>query len=68
MVKVNELRGLMVARGYTQEQLEKKMGISSRTLGTRFKKGIFQSDEMELLIKILEIKNPAYIFFNQEVA
>lgn len=65
MVKVNELRGLMVARGYTQEQLAKKMGISSRTLSTRFRKGIFQSDEMELLIEILEIKNPSYIFFSQ---
>ncbi len=64
MVKVNELKGLMVARGYTQEKLAKKLGISSRTLSSRFKKGIFPSNEMQLLVEILNIENPAYIFFN----
>ena len=65
MIKVNELKGLMVARGYTQVELAKKLGISRRTLSSRFKNGIFPSNEMELLIEILDIKNPGYIFFNQ---
>lgn len=63
MVLVNELKGKMKAKGYTQEKLAKELGISAKTLNTRFNKGIFGACEIEKLIQILEINNPLEIFF-----
>lgn len=63
MVLVNELKGKIKAKGYTQEKLAKELGMSTKTLNTKLNKGIFGSNEMERLIQILEIKNPLEIFF-----
>lgn len=63
MVQINEIKGRMRAEGYTQEKLAKELGISSKTLSSRLKKGVFGSDEIEKLISILNIKNPMEIFF-----
>ncbi|MDB8437286.1 helix-turn-helix domain-containing protein [Turicibacter sanguinis] len=63
MMKVNELKGMMVSKGYTQEMLAKELGISRRTLGSRLKCGVFRSNEIEKLIEVLDIKDPVYIFF-----
>ncbi len=63
MIQINEIKGRMKAKGYTQEKLAKELNISSKTLSTRFKKGVFGSDEIEKLISILNIKNPMEIFF-----
>lgn len=65
MMKVNELKGIMVSRGYTQEMLAKELGISRRTLGSRLKYGVFRSNEIGKLIEILDIKDPVDIFFTQ---
>lgn len=64
MILVNELKGKMKAKQYTQERLAKELGISKKTLSNKFNKGIFGSDEIEKMIKILNIDNPIYIFFN----
>ena len=53
----------MIARGYTQEKLAKELGISPKTLSNKLSKGIFGSDEIERMIKILETDNPIEIFF-----
>ena len=63
MVLVNELRGRIKARGYTQVELAIKLGMSTKTLSNKLSKGIFGSDEIEKLIKILGIQNPLEIFF-----
>lgn len=63
MIQINEIKGRMRAEGYTQETLAKELNMSSKTLSTRFKKGVFGSDEIEKLIYILNIKNPMEIFF-----
>lgn len=63
MIKVNELKGRMVANGYTQETLAKAIGVSAKTLNNKLKKGVFGSDEIERLIKVLGIENPSKIFF-----
>lgn len=63
MIKINELKGIMVSRGYTQEMLAKELGITRGTLGKKMKRGVFRSDEIKKMIKILEIENPYYIFF-----
>lgn len=63
MVLVNELKGRIRAKGYTQEKFAKELGMSTKTLNNRLNKGIFGSDEIEKIIKILELKNPMDIFF-----
>jgi DNA-binding XRE family transcriptional regulator len=66
-MQVNEIRGLIVARGYTKAQFAKELGMSSKTLYTKLKKGVFGSDEMEKMIEILKIEDPNKIFFNIKV-
>lgn len=63
MIQINEIKGRMKAKGYTQEKLAKELGMSPKTLSSRLKKGVFGSDEIEKLIFILNIKNPMEIFF-----
>jgi len=63
MILVNELKGKMRAKGYTQDKFAKELGISSKTLSNKLSKGIFGSNEIEKIIKILGIDNPIEIFF-----
>lgn len=65
MIQVNEIKGRMKAEGYTQSELANELGMSEKTLSSRFKKGIFGSDEIEKMIVILKIQNPIEIFFKQ---
>lgn len=63
MILVNELKGKIVAKGLTQEEVAKELGITHKTFATRLKKGFFTTLEIEKMIKILELKNPWEIFF-----
>ena len=63
LVLVNEIRGKMVARGLTQNDVAVALGVSQRTIVNKFKSGIFGTDEAEKLIELLGIENPGAIFF-----
>ena len=65
MVNANELRAEIVRKGYTQKQVAEKMNISSKTLSNKLRKGVFGSDEIEQLMRILEISDPVPIFFSK---
>ncbi|MVX66826.1 DUF739 family protein [Clostridium chromiireducens] len=65
MILINELKGKIRAKGYTQEKLARELGMSPKTLCNKLSKGIFGSDEIEKMIKLLDIKNPIDIFFNE---
>lgn len=67
MVLTNEIKGKMVARGFTQKQLAKKLEMSERTLANKLTKGIFTTTDVEKLIDILKIENPMEIFFAKKV-
>lgn len=67
MVDTKSLRAEMVRKGVTQEDVAKQLNISSRTFSNRMAKGVFGSDEIEKLVKILDIKDPMSIFFAQVV-
>lgn len=67
MVLTNEIRGKMVARGFTQKQLAEKLEISERTLANKLTKGVFTTTDVEKLIDILKIENPMEIFFAKKV-
>lgn len=63
MVDTSKLKAAWVAKGKTQEDVAKIIGVSNKTMSCRMKKGVFGSDEMERMIKALDISNPSEIFF-----
>lgn len=63
MIRVDELRGLIARKGISQRKVAQKMGITDKTFYMKMKSGKFNSDEMQALIDILDIKNPSEIFF-----
>ena len=52
MIKTDELRGVIAKNGYSQKDVAEKMN-----------KGVFGSDEIEIMIDKLGIDNPVAIFF-----
>lgn len=67
MINVDELKGCWVSKRYTQEKIAEYLGISPKTLHLRLKKGVLGSDDIEKLIKLLDIKDPMRVFFAQDV-
>ena len=67
MVNTNALRAEWIKKGLTQNQVAKSIGISSKTMGNRMKNRVFGTDEAEKLILLLDIENPAAIFFANRV-
>ncbi len=66
MVDTNKLRGVMAERQKTQAEVARAIGITPRTFSSRMKRGVFGSDEIEVMVKYLDIKEPAAIFFAQK--
>ena len=67
MVQTNELKIAMLRKGLTQSDVAKAIGISNKTFSDRMKKKVFGSDEIEIMIDLLDIKDPMFIFFNRKV-
>ncbi len=65
MIDTNVLRGKIAEKGLSQAKMAKKIGISPKTFYDKMNKGVFGSDEIEVMIKELEIKDPGKIFFKQ---
>ena len=64
MLNVPEFKAAMARKGYTQKALAQILGISEKTFYDRMKNKRFGSDEIEKLIKVLEISDPMPIFFS----
>lgn len=67
MIDTRALKAEIVRNGLTQGKLAQKIGISSRTLTQKLKRGIFGSDEIERMINVLNIHDPVSIFFAPNV-
>lgn len=63
MIIINKLKACIVEKGLNQSKLAKMLNITQKTLSIKMKKGIFNSNEIEKMIKILEIDDPISIFF-----
>lgn len=63
MVDTNALRGLIVAKGYTMAEVAERIGMTPKTFYSKMKKRIFNGDEMDMLIELLDIQDPVKIFF-----
>lgn len=67
MVDTNALKGIIISKGMTQQDVAEKLGMAPKTFYSKMKKGVFGSDEMEGMIDILSIENPCAIFFAEKV-
>ena len=67
MILTDDLLGLMAKNHVSQKEMAKKIGITPKTFGVKLKNGVFGSDEIEIMIKVLKIKNPIAIFFANKV-
>jgi transcriptional regulator with XRE-family HTH domain len=67
MLDKNALKAEFVRNGYTQKDIAALLNISEKTLISRLNRGVFGTDEAQILVDRLHIKNPSAIFFAKEV-
>ncbi len=67
MVNTSELRGVIAKNGKTQSDVAKMLNITPKTFYMRMQKGVFGSDEIQIMIEELHIENPMEIFFAKNV-
>lgn len=63
MIKTDRLRGIIVENGFSQQDVAKEIGITPKTFYEKMKNGVFGSDEIQVMIKMLHIEDPVSIFF-----
>ena len=66
MINTRKLKGIIVESGYSQQDVANQIGITPKTFYEKMKKGVFGSDEMQMMIDMLHIEDPAAIFFAKE--
>lgn len=66
MIRVDELRGIIAKNKLSQAKVAIMLGIAPKTFYEKMSRGVFGSDEIEGMIRILNIDNPVEIFFAQE--
>ena len=65
MIDINLLKGKIAENGRRQKDVAKAIGITPDTFYKKMKKGVFGSDEIEVMIDYLHIDDPATIFFTK---
>ena len=63
MIDTAELKSIMAKHDVTGVPVAKELGMTPKTFYSKMKKGVFGSDEIEAMIKILSIENPMAVFF-----
>ena len=66
MIRVDELRGIIAKNGLSQAKVADAIGITPKTFYEKMAKGVFGSDEIEVMIRVLAIENTTEIFFAAE--
>lgn len=67
MIRTDKLRGIIAARGLSQRRVARLIGITERTFYGKMQAGVFRSDEIDKMIEILKIENPAHIFLAEKL-
>ena len=67
MIDVNKLRGRMAEKGRSGLDMAKVIKKTPKTFYSKMKLGVFDSDEIEAIVKDLDIEDPMAIFFAEEV-
>ena len=63
MVDTKKLKGIISERDMSQRKIAKQLGMTEKTFYSKMKRGVFDSDEIFTMISILDIDDPAAIFF-----
>jgi hypothetical protein len=66
MIKTDKLIGLMAEKHITQKDMAERLHMAPKTFYLKMKKGVFGSDEIEVMINELDIQEPTPIFFARE--
>lgn len=66
MIRTDKLRGKIAEKGLNQSEMAKTLGIAPKTFYLKMKKGVFGSDEIQIMIETLDIEDPTGIFFAHE--
>ncbi len=67
MIRTDKLIGIMASKKISGVQMAKIIGITPKTFYSKMKKGVFGTDEVEIMINVLDIKDPMSIFFAHNV-
>lgn len=67
MIRTDELRGIFAKNNKSQTDIAKLIGVTPKTFYMRMQKGVFRSDEIQIMIDELHIENPMDIFFAKVV-
>ena len=67
MINENLLKASYVAKGLTQEEVAEKLGITTNTFRFKVKNNTLDVRQMDILIELLDIKNPIEIFFSNQI-
>ena len=62
MVNAKKLRGIIAENGKTQADVANMIGITPKTFYNRMQRGVFGSNEIQIMIDRLNIANPMDIF------
>lgn len=66
MIRTNDLRAEIARNGLSQKDVAEMIGITPKTFYEKMDKGIFGSDEIQIMIDRLHIADPVSIFFAHE--
>lgn len=66
MVLTNQIRGLMVMKGYNITSFAEALDMASKTLSSKLQSGNFTVEEAYKIIDLLDIENPGAIFFAKQ--
>ena len=67
MIKTDKLRGIFAEHHKTQTDIAKMIGVTPKTFYLKMQRGVFGSDEIQVMIDSLNIENPMEIFFAKDV-
>ncbi len=67
MINVDKLRGRMAEKRRSGQDMARVIGKTPKTFYAKMKAGVFDSDEIEAMVRDLDIKNPMEIFFADKV-
>jgi len=63
LIDVNKIKCSIVSAEKTQINVVKRLGITPKTFSIKLKKGVFRSDEIEVMIDYLSTEAHLFIFF-----
>ena len=63
MIDTDSLKAEIVRNRKTQKDMAKLIGVTPKTFYEKMSRGVFGSDEIEIMIKELHIEDPISIFF-----